>query len=151
MRVSNNCIEIIKHYESFEENAYICPAGKRTIGYGHVILSHEKLTKVTEDIAVNLLKQDISTAENIVSKYVNVEINQNQFDAMVSLTYNIGGEAFKMSTLLKLLNKQSYRLAADQFDRWNKSNGKVLNGLTLRRMTERDLFNLGELNFYTFE
>ena len=66
--------------------------------------------------------------------------SQNQFDALVSLTYNIGENAFKKSTLLKMLNAGNYQGAADQFLVWNKSNGQVLNGLVRRRKTEREMF-----------
>ncbi|KQD16250.1 lysozyme [Acinetobacter baumannii] len=67
-------------------------------------------------------------------------LTQNQFDALVSLAYNIGSGAFKGSTLLKLLNKGDYKGAADQFLVWNKAGGKVMKGLVRRREAERALF-----------
>ncbi|WP_312069487.1 lysozyme, partial [Acinetobacter sp.] len=75
-----------------------------------------------------------------VNNLVKVPLSQNQFDALVSLTYNIGSTAFKNSTLLKKLNAKDYAGAADQFLRWNKGGGKVLKGLVRRREAERALF-----------
>ncbi len=78
--------------------------------------------------------------EKTVNQSVKVSINQNQFDALVSLTYNIGEQAFKDSTLLAKLNKGDYLGAADQFPRWNKGGGEVMKGLVRRRADERVLF-----------
>ena len=87
-----------------------------------------------------VLKKDLEKFEKAVNKYVNVEITQSMFDALVSFSFNVGATAFRKSTLLQKLNKGDYDGAADEFLRWNKGGGKVLAGLTKRRKAERQLF-----------
>lgn len=122
--------------------AYKCPAGVWTIGYGHTATAKQGMT-ITQAKAVELLKNDLARFEAGVNTYVKVPINQNQFDALVSFSYNVGSGALKTSTLLKKLNAKDYQGAADEFLRWNKASGKVLAGLTKRRETERALFLTG--------
>ncbi|EDH9820259.1 TPA_asm: lysozyme, partial [Salmonella enterica subsp. enterica serovar Typhimurium] len=78
--------------------------------------------------------------ENDVSRLVKVKLTQGQFDALVSFAYNLGARTLSSSTLLRKLNSGDYAGAADEFLRWNKAGGKVLNGLTRRREAERALF-----------
>lgn len=139
MKTSTNGINLIKKYEGCYLKAYKCPAGVWTIGYGHTGNIKSGM-KITRKQAGAYLKKDLVTFENAVRKYVKVPINQNQFDALVSFSFNCGVGALKTSTLLKKLNKKDYSGAANEFLRWNKSNGKVLNGLTKRRKEERKLF-----------
>ena len=96
--------------------------------------------KITKAQALNYLKQDLSIYEKAVTNYVKVPINQKQFDALVSFSYNCGTGALKTSTLLQKLNSNDYNGAANEFLKWNKSNGKVLNGLVKRREEEKQLF-----------
>lgn len=139
MKTSNNGINLIKQFEGCILSAYKCPAGVWTIGYGHT--KDVKLgMKITSSQATELLKDDLKTYESYVNKYVKVKLNQNQFDALVSFTFNCGGGALKSSTLLKKLNKGDYTGAANELLRWNKANGKVLAGLTRRRKAEKALF-----------
>ena len=93
--------------------------------------------KITQVQAEAYLKSDLTTYERAVNKYVKVPINQNQFDALVSFSFNCGIGALKTSTLLKKLNNKDYSGAAHELLKWNKSNGKVLNGLTKRRKEEQ--------------
>ena len=139
MKTSSNGIDLIKKYEGCRLTAYKCPAGVYTIGYGHT-KGVKKGVKITQIQAEAYLKQDLVVYENAVSKYVKVPINQNQFDALVSFSFNCGTGALKTSTLLDKLNKKDYKGAASEFLRWNKSNGKVLKGLTNRRKEEQELF-----------
>lgn len=139
MKTSTNGINLIKKYEGCYLKAYKCPAGVWTIGYGHT-KNVKSGMKITQTQAEQYLKSDLTTYENAVKKYVKVSINQNQFDALVSYSFNCGTGALKNSTLLKKLNNKDYNGAADELLRWNKSNGKVLNGLTKRRKEERVLF-----------
>lgn len=139
MKTSKNGINLIKKYEGCRLTAYKCPANVWTIGYGHTKGVKQGM-KITNAQAETYLKQDLVTYENAVNKYVKVSINQNQFDALVSFSFNCGTGALKTSTLLKKLNKKDYSGAANEFLKWNKSNGKVLNGLTKRRKEERTLF-----------
>jgi lysozyme len=132
-------IELIKEAERFSSKPYL-DAGKYSIGYGHQIKPEEKYRLVDESQAESLLRNDIREAESAVSRSVNVPLNQNQYGALVCLAYNIGSGNFRKSTLLKKLNSGNYSGAASEFQRWNRSGGKVLKGLQIRREKERALF-----------
>lgn len=150
MHIGPDGIEIIKQYEGFEPNLYNCPAGHCTIGYGHKV--HDGPTDgreserpfvggLTEPQSHSLLLVDVAQkAEPYIKKSVSVVLNQHQFDALASFTYNLGGGNFLASTLLKKLNTGDYAGAGKEFPRWNKCNGKPLDGLTERREAERKLF-----------
>lgn len=139
MKVSSNGINLIKKYEGCRLNAYKCPAGVWTIGYGHT-KDVKKGMKITQNQANELLEDDLKRIGNTIIQLVNVSMHQNQFDALVSFTFNCGSSALKRSTLLKKLNNKDYEGAANEFIKWNKSNGKVLNGLVKRREEEKALF-----------
>ena len=139
MNVSTNGIELIKQFEGCSLKGYKCPAGIWTIGYGHTNGVKEGQT-ITKEEAELLLKEDLAGFEKVINNVVNVEINQNQFDALVSFSYNIGIGALQTSTLLKLLNKSDYNGAAEQFNRWVYAKGKKLTGLVKRRSAEKELF-----------
>lgn len=144
MKTSERGIELVKSFEGFSAEPYMCPAGVWTIGYGHVIQTGEEFdTPLSEDDAIELLMKDLEPRERMVCALVRVPISQLQFDALVSLCYNIGGTALKKSTLLKCLNAGEYDSAADEFPKWNRGGGKVLKGLTLRRQAEKELFEEG--------
>lgn len=132
--------EAIKKAEGLRLKAYLDTGGVWTIGYGHTGPEVVEGLTITLDGAERLLREDLRTAEGHVNKLVKVALTQNQFDALVSFVYNIGGGAFKESTMLRLLNAGDYEGAANQFPRWNKDNGKVVAGLTNRRREERELF-----------
>lgn len=100
----------------------------------------KKSDTCTLEQAKQLKAQDLKRFEKTVNNLVKASLTQNQFDALVSLVYNIGPSAFEKSTLLKKLNAGDYQGAADQFIVWNKSGGKVLQGLVDRRTKERKLF-----------
>lgn len=135
---TENC-EIIKHFEGLRLEAYKCPAGVLTIGYGHTSEVFEGMT-ISEERAEQLLIMDIADAETAVNTLVTVELNQNQFDALVSFVFNLGSGNFSSSTLLKVLNKGNYLECANQFRKWNRADGKVLEGLKKRRAAESLLF-----------
>lgn len=139
MKTGNKGIELIKHFEGCELEAYKCPAGVWTIGYGHIKGVHEGM-KITEHQAEEMLKSELHEYEGYINDYVTVPLNQNQFDAMVSWVYNLGGGNLRASTLLKVLNAGDYDGVPAQMLRWNKAGGKVLEGLTRRRQAEADLF-----------
>ena len=147
MKTSQNGINLIKSFEGCKLTAYKCPAGVWTIGYGHTKGVKQGM-KISQLQADTYLKNDLKTYENYVSKYVKVTLNQNQFDALVSFTFNCGGGALKSSTLLKKLNNGDYTGAANELLRWNKSNGKELAGLTKRRKTEKALFLKQSATYY---
>ena len=142
MKISEYGLNIIKKYEGFSTIPYFCPARKLTIGYGHVIVSRETfpLSGISTEIAENLLKQDVSIAEMAINHLVAIKLLQNQFDALVSFVYNVGGKAFEKSTLLRLLNENKQELAAAELSKWIFAGGAVQNGLISRRAEEKQLF-----------
>lgn len=139
MKTSQEGLDLIKKFEGCRLTAYKCPSGVWTIGYGHT-KGVKRGHRITLEDANEYLKKDIKVYEKSVSELTLRPLNQNQFDALVSFCYNCGVNAFKNSTLLKKLNKGDYEGVANEFPRWNKSNGKVLNGLAKRREAERQLF-----------
>lgn len=146
MKSSQNCIDIIKHYEGFRGKAYLCPANVWTIGYGHTE-GVKKGMVITESDAVALLYKDLVVYENIIKRHVKVSLTQAQFDALVCFVYNVGEGNFKSSTLLKKLNASNYKDVPEQFLRWTKAAGKELAGLVKRRKTEAKLFESGKVLF----
>ena len=140
MKISNKGIDLIKHFEGCETEAYKCPAGVWTIGYGHIKGVQEGQV-ITETQAHEMLVEELKEYENYILNAVEVDLNQNQFDAMVSWVYNLGPTNLKSSTLLKELNSKNYNAAAQEITKWNKAGGKVLTGLVKRREAEASLFN----------
>lgn len=133
-------LKLIKEFEGLSLDAYRCPAGKWTIGYGHTGSDvHEGMT-ITEKEAEALLKHDLEHFEHGVDVLTGPETTDNQYSAMVSLAYNIGLGAFARSSVLTFHRKKFHDSAAMSFELWNKSKGKVLPGLTRRREAERDLY-----------
>lgn len=118
MKTDKTGIDLIKKYEGYRSQEYICPGGERTIGYGHVILPHEIFEVITEEEAEALLKKDIEIAEEAINKYVVVPLTQNRFDALVSFVFNVGVKAFKQSTLLKKLNQGLYDEVDEELVKW---------------------------------
>jgi lysozyme len=148
-------LHIIKHYESFRSKPYICPAGVPTIGYGCTYYETGKRVTlndppITEAQASELLKVIVIGFESSVSRYVKVELTDNEFSALVCLVYNIGTLNFagnmslnpprKPSTVLTRLNLGDKAGAAQAFGMWIKGSGKVLPGLVKRRESEKQLF-----------
>jgi len=146
LKINDAGLQIIKDSEGFRSKAYICPAGKETIGFGSLYVNGVKVKlgdTITEDEATEQLQRDVQKFETGIKSAVKVPLNENQLSALVCFVYNVGLGAFSGSTLLTLLNKSDYIGAADQLLRWNKAGGKVLPGLTTRREKERELFLKG--------
>ena len=139
MKISIEGLSLIKKFEGCELNSYKCAAGVPTIGYGstHGIQMGMSISKAR---AEELLLEDISKFEDIVDKAVTVALDQHQFDALVSWTFNLGGGNLNSSTMLKVINSGDYEDVPEQIKRWNKANGKVLEGLIRRREAEALLF-----------
>lgn len=133
-------LTLIKGFEGLELEPYRDAGGKLTIGYGHLIKPGEFFGRISEERAHALLREDVRVAEAYVKRYVDVQLNENQFAALTSLVYNIGPGNFRRSTLLSLLNKGKGDLAAREFLRWNKVGTKTLPGLVKRRQAEKQLF-----------
>lgn len=144
MRTSDKGIALIKEFEGCKLTAYQDSVGVWTIGYGWTQPVDGKPIRagmtIKQETAERLLKTGLVSYESDVSRLVKVELTQGQLDALVSFTYNLGARSLSTSTLLRKLNAGDYAGAADEFLRWNKAGGKVLNGLTCRREAERALF-----------
>lgn len=131
--------EFIKQFEGFSAQPYYDHKGE-SVGYGR-LFPHGKAPKnVTEEQALEWLKEDIQSATKAVDRYVKVPLTPQQRTALISFTYNLGAGNLKSSTLLKKLNKKNYAGAADELLRWNKAGGEVQKGLVKRREKERRLF-----------
>ena len=147
MKISEMGLELIKEFEGFSANAYLCPAKIPTIGYGNTFWEDGRKVKLGEQIsktnALELL--ELVANKDFADKIfplIKVKVSQNQFDAMVSLAYNIGVGNFSKSTLLKKVNSGDFDGASFEFLKWNKSGNKELLGLTRRREREKDLFKM---------
>lgn len=144
MTVSAKGIDLICSFEGLRLTAYDDGVGVWTIGFGTIKYPNGVRVKrgdsCTLEQAKSYMKYDLIEFEHTVNSLVKVPLNQNQFDALVSLTYNIGSGAFKSSTLLKKLNLSDCKGAADQFDVWVNAGGKRMQGLANRRAKEKSLF-----------
>lgn len=138
-RTNEECIDIIKEFGGLSLQAYSDQKGNWYIGYGHSQGVTEGMT-ITEAKAEQLLRDDLRAFEESVSRLVKVNISENEFSAMVCLTYNIGPGAFSESTVLRKVNEQEWDEAADAILLWNKVNGQVNDNLVSRREKERALF-----------
>ena len=142
MKLSQRGIDLIKQFEGYSSKAYPDPAtggAPWTIGYGTTRGVKPGMV-ITAEQAEKMLRDDVEKFESGVSSLITSPTTQGQFDAMVSLAYNIGLGNFGKSTLLKKHNARCYTCAADQFRVWNRANGKVMNGLTKRRAAEREVY-----------
>jgi GH24 family phage-related lysozyme (muramidase) len=139
MKINDAGLKLIKSFEGLHLNAYLCSAGIWTIGYGHTRNAVEG-SVITELEAEKLLLEDLQDAQSAVDSLVTVELNANQYSALVSFIFNVGFGAFFESTLLKMLNDGDYQGAADQLLRWDKVGKQKVPGLTRRRVLERRLF-----------
>lgn len=146
MKISENGIRLIRGFEGYHRRlpngdctTYYCPARVLTIGYGCT----EGISEGdvwTEAQAAAALMRELAKHEAAVTRLVTVEINQHQFDALVSFSYNCGSGALSKSTLLKRVNAKDFAGAARAFAAWNKGGGRVLPGLVSRRAREAALF-----------
>lgn len=141
MKTSQRGIDLIKEFEGYSERVYMCAGGKYTIGYGHT-RGVEPGDTCTREQAEEYLRMDVVEAEETIEALVKVPLIQNQFDALVSLVYNIGSGNFYDSTIRRVINNNvsdinEYRKA---WLMWVKSKGKILKGLERRRIAEFNLF-----------
>ena len=139
MNIGQKGINLIKHFEGCELNAYKFPAGVWTRGYGHIKGVSEGMS-ITQEQAEQMLLDELKEYENYINELVTVNLSQNQFDALVSWVYNLGPANLSASTMLKVLNSGEYEDVPAQMKRWNKAGGKVLEGLIRRREAEACLF-----------
>lgn len=148
MNASGKCLELIKQFEGFCAEPYLCPAGVATIGYGSICYADGaavtmKDAPISEADAEALLMVTLNTKyAAAVNRHVTAEINQNQFDALVDFCYNAGARSLQNSMLLRYVNNGNFDRAANEFGKWIYGGGRVLPGLVRRREAEKALFCL---------
>lgn len=154
-KTTEGCIDVLKELEGNVPTQYNCRGNKKTIGYGHQILEKDtclekvlgprkikdKFHHLTKEEAEKLLKEDVLLVENQVKQLCTKPITQNQFDALVCFTFNLGANSLKKSKLLKLINNEKYNEASNELCRWHKCNKKFIPGLLKRRFVEMMMFN----------
>lgn len=141
MKFSERGIDFLCQLEGFSADPYLDSGGALTIGYGHLIVRGERWDgPLTRDEARWILLGDAMYAEYAINELVKVPLTQNQADALICCVFNIGVNAFRKSTLLRMLNKGEYEFAARQLDRWVFDNGVKVSGLVNRRAKEKRLF-----------
>ena len=140
LSLSDQGLALTKSFEGLELSAYADQGGVWTIGYGHTGPGvHAGLT-ITDDHADTFLESDVAGAVTAVNRMVTSTINQNQFDALVDFTFNLGCASLSQSTLLRYVNAGEFDLAAAQFLLWDHVRGVVIPGLLRRRQAEMELF-----------
>ena len=139
MKTSQEGQALIKKFEGCELEAYQCSANVWTIGYGHTAGVNQGDVCTQED-ADRMLAEDLEEFEGYVKEAVDVPLEQNEFDALVAWTYNLGPGSLRSSTMLKKLNDSKFEEVPSEMRRWNKSGGEVLDGLVRRREAEALLF-----------
>ncbi len=139
--ITKSTLDFIKEGEGVRNKVYLDSAGYPTIGVGHLIKPGEKFTEITDEEVDALLFLDLNIAYKAIEKYVFVTLNQNQFDALISLVFNIGVNAFRKSKLLKLINTNASRdLISRSWAEFRIAGGKVSQGLVNRRSKEIKLY-----------
>ena len=141
----NKGIAIIRKYEGLKLQAYICPSGLATIGFGATFFENGTRVqlgdKITRDRADQLLMFQVKLFADEVRRTVKSNINENQLGALVSFCFNVGGAAFAKSTLARKVNANpSDPTIRNEFMRWTRGGGKVLPGLVKRREEEANLY-----------
>ena len=139
MKISEEGKALIKKFEGCELEAYKCPAGVWTIGYGHT-KGVQQGDIWSQDHAEHMLDVELEEYEGYINDLVDVELEQHQFDALVAWVYNLGVGNLISSTLLVKLNAGLYEDVPHEIKRWNKANGEILEGLVRRRESESLLF-----------
>lgn len=135
--VTDKGIKLIKAFEGYSNIVYLDSAGLETIGYGH-LLRGESFTEITNEQAEELLRKDLYSAERSVLRLIESPLTDNQFDALVSFTFNLGGAVLQRSTLRAKINRGESPYG--EFERWCWAGGKKLKGLIKRRLAESNLF-----------
>ena len=145
MKVSKECLKMLAHHEGVRQKPYKCPAGLWTVGVGHLIGDGKTLPDswnktFTLDEVYDILAKDVVRFERGVNKYITVPLRQNEFDALVSFSFNLGLGVLQRSTLRQALNRGDKEGAITSLLKYNKAGGKVLKGLDNRRKDEAALF-----------
>ena len=136
-------LALIKRFEGFASEIYICPGGWPTIGYGHVVRDGEQVRfadGIDEATAKDLLRRDVESAERAVPRLIRVPLEDGQFDAICSFTFNLGAGALQRSTLRRKMNREEHAAVPAEFRRWVWASGRKLKGLVRRREAEAELY-----------
>lgn len=147
MKTSEAGKELIKRFEGLRLRAYHCSANVLTIGYGHTGQDVHENMVITERQANHFLEKDLKKFEKAINTQVTVDLEQHQFDALVSWVYNLGLGNFENSTMLKELNKNNKQQVPAEMKRWVYAGGKKLPGLVKRRVAESQLFSTAAYEF----
>lgn len=143
-KINNETLNLIKSFEGLELKAYKDAVGVWTIGYGHTSMAGPPVVKagmtITEKEAEDMLLHDLKKYADAVDKYITVDLNDNQYGALVSFCYNVGPGNFKGSSVVAYVNSKRFTEVPKRLALWNKAGGKVLRGLTRRRDAEGKLF-----------
>ena len=141
--VNDEGLDLIKRFEGFSPTIYICPAGWPTIGYGHVVNDQERASfaeGIDEEAGEVLLRNDVEKSERAVLRLIRVALDDGQFDALVSFTFNLGSGALQRSTLRRKVNREEHDTVPPEFRRWVWAGGRKLRGLMRRREAEAQIY-----------
>ena len=144
--ITDEGLGLIKRFEGFEPEVYICQGGWPTIGYGHVVRNDERerfADGIDEAPAEELLRRDVEVAERAVLRLIRVTLEDGQFDALCSFAFNLGAGALQRSTLRRKVNREEHDAVPAEFRRWVWAGGRKLKGLVRRRMAEAALYAEG--------
>lgn len=144
--ISGPGLELIEYFEKFRPVRYLCPAGIWTLAFGHVILPGEVFDEpIDKDTGFIILRRDVVLAERSVLRLIRVPLEDGQFDALTSFSFNAGGGALQRSTLRSKVNREdAAEDVAMEFMRWVWARGRKLKGLIRRRRAEADLYQYGQ-------
>ena len=148
MMPSPRLVEFVRAWEGCSLVPYADVAGKCTIGVGHLVLPGESTDPITEHEAMAMLEKDLDRVGNKVANMLLVDLDQCRFDALCSFAFNLGTQALRDSTLLRLVNMGQYAAAGYEFPKWDKAhvNGvlQAVGGLHARRVAERAMWDVGD-------
>lgn len=142
--INQEGLDLICKFEGFSPNIYICPAGYPTIGYGHVVKEYERKklkNGISEATALQLLQVDAQIAQQAVLRFITAPLTDNQFNALVSFTYNLGAGALQRSTLRRKVNAHEHEDVPQEFKKWVWAGGRKLEGLIKRRNFEAAIYS----------
>ena len=141
--LTDDGLVLIKRFEGFAPEVYVCPGGWPTIGYGHVVRDHERerfADGIDEAAAEALLRRDVETAERAVLRLIRVPLDDGRFDALASFAFNLCAGALQRSTLRRKVNREEHGAVPGEFRRWVWAGGRKLKGLIRRREVEAALY-----------
>ena len=141
--LTDDGLALIKRFEGFAPEIYICPGGWPTIGYGHVVRDDERerfADGIDEATAEDLLRRDVASAERAVLRLIRVPLEDGRFDALCSFAFNLGAGALQRSTLRRKVNREEHDAVPAEFRRWVWAGGRKLKGLIRRREAEAELY-----------